>query len=487
MFFWVAMFKINYRNIFLVTLSFFLCIIIFSIRNLEPLLFPTLYAEDGVWLGLVMQNGFWDTAFHAREGFPVLGLVGLDWIALKLDLIFSKGQIFDLPFYVWAVSVGFLSAVSVFPLIAFRSILSLRYRLGLVLILPLMPVGASGNEIYGRIGNLGFLFPLICVYSICLLRSSLSSNAVFMICLIIVAISAMTFPVCLGILMLWLMTEISLMLSKKYNLDVNKYFVGIDTYNLGRILLLAFVFFVCIYFMPSNLFSYAGGAQLPTKTAGWIDYVGGRLALYPLVSSFYSLMTNLATVLSCIFIIIFFLWGVAAKNHGKVRFVNLFLLASFVLYLASTAIMRSGFTSLFGDYTNSFPDRYFMGINVLFLVVLLFNVYQLPRFRNIGFLSIFALFFINVAVLHNQVFEVASPVMNWREFGDFRHMTCSIASKSAPQESAERENLVVTYKGDLAEFPIYPKIENLGWRMTVPKSTFANSIAAGCYGYPTNR
>ena len=478
------MLKLSYRDICAVTLGFFVCVIIFSIRNLEPLLFPTLYAEDGVWLGLIMQNGFWDTALHAREGFPVLGLVGLDWMALKLDLIFSKGQIFDLPFYVWAVSIGFLSAVSVFPLIAFRSIISLRYRLSLLLILPLMPVGASGNEIYGRINNLGFLFPLICVYSICFLRTSLGNTAVFIICLIVVAISAMTFPVCLGILMLWLMAEISLMLSKKYNLDVYKYFVGIETYNLGRILLLAFVFFACIYFMPSNLFSYEGGAQLPTKTAGWIDYVGGRLALYPLVSSFYSSMTNLATVLFCIFIILFLLWGVVAKNHGKVRFANLFLLASFVLYLAATAIMRSGFTSLFGEYTNSFPDRYFMGINVLFLVVLLSNVYQLPRFRNIGFLSIFALFFINVAVLHNRVFEGASPVMNWREFGDLRHMTCSIASKSAPPESSERENLVVTYKGGLAEFPIYPKVENLDWRMTVPKAIFSSSIKAGCFGYP---
>jgi hypothetical protein len=278
------------------------------------------------------------------------------------------------------------------------------------------------------------------------------------------------------------------MLSKKNNLKFSMYFVEIEPYSFGRILLLTFVFFVCIYFMPSNLFSYAGGdAQLMTKASGWIDYVGGRLALYPLVSSFYSSMTNLVTVVACILIITFLLLGVVKKSNGKVRFINLFLLSSFLLHTVSTAVMRPGFTSFFGSYTNSFPDRYFIGINVLFLILVLLNAYQLPRFRNISFFGIFILFFINVAILHNQIFEAASPGMSWREFGDLRHMTCSIVSKSVPQESPERENLLVTYKEDKAEFPIYPKVENLGWRMTVPKSTFENSIAAGCYGYSLNK
>ena len=74
--------------------------------------------------------------------------------------------------------------------------------------------------------------------------------------------------------------------------------------------------------------------------------------------------------------------------------------------------------------------------------------------------------------------------MNWREFGDLRHMTCSIASKSVPLNANYRDYLVATYKDNLVEFPIYPTVENLGWRMTVPKSIFSYSIEHGCYGYP---
>ena len=78
--------------------------------------------------------------------------------------------------------------------------------------------------------------------------------------------------------------------------------------------------------------------------------------------------------------------------------------------------------------------------------------------------------------------------MNWREFGDLRHMTCSIASKSVPPNAAYKDNLVATYKlnprkDNVVEFPIYPKVENLAWRMTVPKSIFLHSIEFGCYGY----
>ena len=67
-------FSLNYRETSVLIISFVACASIFALRNLDPILFPTLYAEDGDWMGLLMQNGFLDTAFHARQGFPVVGL-----------------------------------------------------------------------------------------------------------------------------------------------------------------------------------------------------------------------------------------------------------------------------------------------------------------------------------------------------------------------------------------------------------------------------
>jgi hypothetical protein len=478
-------FSPNYRDSLILIISFLACALLFTFRNLDPLLFPTLYAEDGVWLGLLMQNGFLDTAFHARQGFPVFGLVALDWVALQLNLLFSSGQLFDLPFYIWIVSITFLSAVSIFPYIAFRNILPLRYRFILIFILPLMPVGAGGNEIFGRIGNLVFLFPLICIYSICLLRTSTTGLIPYIFALIIIFISGLTFPVCLGILLFWCMFEILLRISNKCQFSWSNYFEGLEPLNWSRIILLGFILILSIILMPSNLFSFeGGGANLSTNPDGWIDYVGARLVLYPIISSFYSSMNNVSTIFGCILVVMLLGYGLLVKNDGKTRFIIFFLIISLFLYFASTAIMRSGFTSLFGQYKNSFPDRYFLGINVLFLVTLCFTVQKIPRFRRVIFSSILMIFILNVFVLHKRVFEGSSPVMNWREFGDLRHMTCSIATNNVPKNSHYLNNLVATYKDNLVEFPIYPKVENLDWRMTVPKSIFLHSIEFGCFGYP---
>ncbi len=466
-------FGLNYRDMNIIVVSFVACAFIFALRNLDPLLFPTLYAEDGVWMGLLMQNGFIDTVFHAREGFPVLGLVALNWIALKLNLLFSNGIIFTLPFYIWIISIAFLSAVSVLPAIAFRNFLPLRYRLSLVFILPLMPTGASGNEIFGRIGNLVFLFPLICIYSICLFRSSAGSTIAFVVSLFIIFICALTFPVCLAILMFWLVFEIFLSLSSKFKI-FNYYFEGLEPLSLIRIAAFVLVFLSCFYLMPDNLLSFKGAADMPTKAAGWVDYVGARLVLYPLISSYYSAMNNISTILGCIIVSILMVYGMIIKNNGKMRFAIILLSASFILYFASTAIMRSGFTSVFGHYANSYPDRYFLGINVLFLIALCFAIYQLPHFRGLAFASVLIFYFINTVVLYKHVFEGGVPAMHWRQFDDLRHMTCLSAVKGVPVSP--------TYKDNLVMFPIYPKMgDNQFLRMTVPKSVFLRSIESGCY------
>lgn len=477
-------FQLNYREVSLLIIVFMVCSLIFALRNLEPLVFPTLYAEDGVWMGLLMQNGFLDTAFNARQGFPVVGLIALNWVALQLNLLFSNGQLFDLPFYIWIVSITFLSIVSVFPVFAFQNLLSLRCRLSLALILPLMPVGSSGNEIFGRIGNLVFLFPLICIYTICLLRTSSTGCISFVIGLTIIFISALTFPVCLGILIFWGAFEVLLTVSNNYKFKISNYFEGVEILGYKRIALIGVMFLFSASLMPANLFSFAGGgANLSTNPAGWIDYVGARLVLYPIISSYYSLMNNASTIFCCILVAMILGFGIVVKNDGRTRFVIIFLITSFCLYFVSTAIMRSGFTSFFGQYTNSFPDRYFFGINVLLLITMCFTVYQLPRYRGIIFNSILIIYSINIAALHQRVFEGVSPAMNWREFGDLRHMTCTIATKNVHPNAAYKDYLVATYKGNVVEFPIYPKVENLAWRMTVPDSIFLHSIEFGCYGY----
>lgn len=72
---------------------FILISTILVFRNTFPLAFPTLYAEDGVWIGKLFFNGYIDTALHARNEFPVVGLVSLLWLALKLNGLLFQNDI----------------------------------------------------------------------------------------------------------------------------------------------------------------------------------------------------------------------------------------------------------------------------------------------------------------------------------------------------------------------------------------------------------
>jgi hypothetical protein len=78
-------------------LLFIASFVVLACRNFVPYTFPTLYAEDGVWLGLIMTNGFWDAAMHARPDFPTLGLVGLLDFSLIITKLFFSGDLTALP------------------------------------------------------------------------------------------------------------------------------------------------------------------------------------------------------------------------------------------------------------------------------------------------------------------------------------------------------------------------------------------------------
>ena len=88
---------------------FVLSIFNFVIRNLDAFNFPILYAEDGVWVGKILINGFWDTALNARSEFPVLGLVLLQKISLVINALIYSGNLFKLPIIIGVVSAAFLS------------------------------------------------------------------------------------------------------------------------------------------------------------------------------------------------------------------------------------------------------------------------------------------------------------------------------------------------------------------------------------------
>lgn len=473
-----------WKQIALYAACWIACALLFSLRNLEPVVFPTLYAEDGVWAGRILQNGLLHTAFHARSGFPVLGLVLMGWLGLVLDEIFSAGNILQLPYYLFGISIAFLSSVSILPLVLFRRILPLSLRLLLVAVMVFMLTGSSGNEIFGRIGNLVFLFPILCFYMIFLVRFT-KSRIVAALALGIILVCALTFPVCLAFLAVWIVLEATYRVVKASNIAFGNYPLPASSW--GFIGLLFCLVLVCAFLMPGELFTEKGGAPMPYSDRGLIDFAGARIVLYPLIASFYSLFNDTRTIIGLsVILVLALIWLFGTRpSSTELAFAAFSLQMSFVLYATSTVAIRSGFTSLFGNYTNLFPDRYFYGINVLFMSALVVSSYDFSRNGRWSFSPLFgramivasaAVFAFNVSRLRTTVFELTTPAVNWRQYGDLPSMTCGIIANQADPYVLK----AFTQHNGLTEIPIYPKVKNMGFRMILPDAAFERRIKRHC-------
>jgi hypothetical protein len=368
----------------------------FCARNLDPVTFPSLYAEDGVWTANLLTHGFYDTAFHTRV-FPILGFILFYQIGIFfVDLLFNH-QLIYLPLVYFFLSNIFcaLLVVSVYKI--FREYLSSIALLTVMLSILLLPVGGDANEIFGRILNLGFIFPFFqVVLLISLLRENISISSVAAI-LIFAAISGLTFPIGLGLSGFFaiFMLYLSLDSKTKWRYYLNSFF-----------LLIPIIF--AIFLLSSDTFVNKGGADLPVRMSSFIEFAIARSSLYPIVFSYYRNLSDVVVigifVLIVTIVVISIFNNKANSSYGKLRSVTAVLWASFLIYLIAMVVMRIGLTSLFNNYTSTFPDRYFTGLNLLFITALIFSLDQLKIKKNI---YIFIL--LPVIITAPKRFEFSNP------------------------------------------------------------------------------
>ncbi|MFW5402812.1 hypothetical protein V2A85_24555, partial [Yersinia sp. 1252 StPb PI] len=105
-------FKLNYQNVLFLILLFVTSFAIFMLRNLDPITYPTLYAEDALWTEKLLSKGFIDTAFNTRS-FPILGFVIFYQLGLLIVNIFAQGNIFYLPLAYFILSNIFFALIIV--------------------------------------------------------------------------------------------------------------------------------------------------------------------------------------------------------------------------------------------------------------------------------------------------------------------------------------------------------------------------------------
>ena len=139
------------------TILFLLGLIVIFLRSAYTVVVPSLYTEDGVWTGVILEKGFFYSLFNVRPDYLVSGNVILLGLSLLLNTVFCGKDLTYYPYCVTAVQYLFYSAVALLPYVCFKDVLRKSLRLFLWGMTILVPLGMSGFEVFGKISNIGFL------------------------------------------------------------------------------------------------------------------------------------------------------------------------------------------------------------------------------------------------------------------------------------------------------------------------------------------
>ena len=456
----------------------------FALRNLEPLTFPTILAEDGGWFETVARDGPLAAGLTVRPGFPVLGLTLLQSVAiLAIDLFFS-GDVFHLPAAYFVAANAFLAGLALFMFCVLRRFLSAAASLGVVVATVLMPVGNDGNEIFGRILNLVFLFPPLTFLLLVEISRGRRSWAALLVLVIVLLVCLMTLPVALLVVVAWLALALILQVAPRGAPDPSASaapfmsWASERSYGWLLIGIVAAGVATTALLLPSDVLTHRGGATTPIALGAMIEFALARTVLYPFVAAFYQQLNDAATLALTALYAAVCLFALAQQVRARGLNDRALLLVFAAMCLGcqvlALAVFRPGLSSLFDHYRSTFPDRYFYGVNVTSVVVLAIALDGLVarRARMIAG-SVAALLVASGFIAHaRQIVELSRPAVTWREQGDIAQMTCAFARGALPTKPDANATRVA--------IPIYPWAPGNVWSIVVTRDQYELFVRRHC-------
>lgn len=170
-------------------------VVLFS-RNMDPLIQPAMYTEDGAWLGMAMSKGWMYTFQNAKSGYFVFGNLLFLWLSSFSSLLFCNDKLVCLPQSIAIWSYIFFTGTATFSIYATRHIFPVKIRFLIFLLIILIPLGDSVNEIIGRISNIGYFAVFWSVLLVYTKATRLDSRTVTIGTGVGLIIAAATNPVC---------------------------------------------------------------------------------------------------------------------------------------------------------------------------------------------------------------------------------------------------------------------------------------------------
>lgn len=420
------------------------------LRNPDPVINPVVYAEDGTWVALGLREG-WIAAFaFSRPDYFVFLNTLLLYISTIISTVTNGGLIDRLPYAIAFVSYSFYSAFALLVFITVKRVSSGFFGLFAFLLVLMLPLGTTQNEIIGRVLQIGFFMPALALMFF-FWRDRCGGASTRIVIDLAIFISAGTNPVVFVLAFLYFL----------YVLNLNNFnYISVIKNN---VLLISLLSALAVAIVPR--LGGHGGVPGDFVVRNVIEAVTARSILFPFVFPWYGELSN---VLSLSIISVFALVIVIAirvSSNIEAKKLTYALVATTIIYTFLTVLMRPGLTGLLNSYQTSFPDRYFMGINVLISMLIVLVVIQLFNCIKTKVLGVIVGFSVVLVYIYGNsaIFEYKESRLPIRNHLSFKDQVCL------------SEQVSGSYK-----IQIYPELPN--WIMLIP-AKFVSKADCGFQSY----
>lgn len=384
-------------------------VVVLFARNMDPLIQPAMYTEDGAWLGMAMSKGWMYTFQNAKSGYFVFGNLLFLWLSSFSSLLFCNDKLVCLPQSIAIWSYIFFASTAAISVYATRHILPVKIRLLIFLLIILIPLGDSANEIIGRISNIGYFAVFWSVLLVYTKATHLDSRTVTIGTGVGLIIAAATNPVCYILIPMLALFSIWINGAKDAK-DLIRKLAG----QYGNI----FIGLIFLFILQLYTFSGHTGTSITGKlnVDNLIEVGITRSLLYPFVFSIYQHLNDQYSIFifsALVGLTLYLSWKIR-HNTEVIHLLSLSLI-SLLIFLAATLYMRQSLTQQLGGYQTTFPDRYFMGLNVIVvfsLVVLTASNITLGKTASaLGLSFLISIILVYTASI-NWIFELNKPRLN---------------------------------------------------------------------------
>ncbi|KEY57810.1 hypothetical protein [Serratia sp. DD3] len=398
------------KDVMKILFLFFLGFSILFFREPYAFLDANVYAEDGIWTAKALRDGWISTFLHARSDYYVFFNIALLFISSKISYIVSGSPLSFLPQAIAIVSYSFYSVVAILIYKCLRIYSNRFFSMAGFLFSILVPLGGSTSESIGTLVQVGFYMPII---SVCLhlLRGECRVKYFKYIFDIFIFLAAATNPVCFAVTGIYLALRIKYFIKNKHAL----------LEFLPLITSLSLLFLIIIPNMDGH-----GGILGTPNPKNIIEMVTARSILYNFIFPWYSVFNDLASILFSFLFLSMCIFAYISTKNDKAKNAIIFLFSVMAVYTIATISGRYGLTGILNNYTATYPDRYFMGINVisstLFVIVLsqLSNIYFLNKISYALVIIVLILHIMNV--LNGSV--ISNSTLKYNSSNKFKSSLC---------------------------------------------------------------